>query len=298
VIVVSLPAAATPEIATWAANAPEWNERLGVTLMRQGCDSGPSACLKRMRDAAQAQQISRWAIAVVRSADQLPAEALEYSRLSLSEPRLVEVDIDDFLSALKSWHGNKLGRGNEVLAGIARNLKHHNPRLRFGVTLYEDELDSRFLNWIPTETRDRVDRVILYLHYRANANEYTRYVATAKRLFPRAKVFAGSYAYDRIDYLPCAESNDRQCGKDEELDFFRESLDIQLGLLRSGELAGIEFYPGFFGREDKWNGWAVERICRPLRRPECIENTRRMRRIVADELTNFRSTATSRPSNR
>jgi len=287
-------ATAAPEIVSWVANAPEWNKRLGITLMRQGCDAVPSDCLQRMRASAKAQQISHWALAVKRDPDRWPDEALEYSRLSLDEPLLVEVDIDDFLGALKTWQAGTLGRGNRVLGDVTHNLKRHNPRLRFGVTLYEDELDSPLIAWIPAKTRERVDRVSLYLHYRANARDYARYVADARRLFPRADIWAGSYAYDRIDYLPCEQTGSRPCSPQEERDLFRASLHTQLDLLRAGAVKGIEFYPGYFGWEDKWYGWSIERICRPERRLACIQNTQLLRNIVVDEFQ--RRQSSSNPS--
>lgn len=289
VVLVHAPGtAAATEIVSWAGNAPGWNERLGTTTIRQGCSAAPAECLQRMKDSARTQQVGRWALAVKRGAGQWPGDALEYSRLSLTEPLLAEVDIDDFLSAFKGWQGSTLGGANRVFADITMNLKRHNPRLRFGITLYEDELDSRFIAWLPAATRARVDRVSLYLHYRANAGDYPGYVADVRRLFPRAVVWAGSYAYDRIDYMPCGESGQRRCSNEEEIDLYRDSLRTQLDMLRDRQLDGIEFYPGFFGREDQWYGWDKERICRPERRRECIENTRRMRAIALEELAKRR----------
>jgi hypothetical protein len=277
----------SPEIVTWVANEPTWNQLLGVTLLRQGCSATPDECLERIRASSRAQRIDRFALAVKRDAGKWPVEALEYSRRSLVEPLLVEVDIDDFASTLKRWDTGTRGQGNRILAEITQNLKRHNPRLRFGVTLYEDELDSPFIAWIPLETRARVDRVSLFLHYRANSVNFAKYVAQAKELFPRAAIWAGSYAYDRIDYLPCASKGSRPCAAIEEIGLFRDSLRLQLDMLRAGSIAGIEFYPGFFGREAAWYGWNNPRICRPERRRECVENTRQMRALVAEEFARF-----------
>ena len=276
--------AAGPEIVTWAGNTPEWNQRLGVTLMRQGCDLEPAACLRRLDDAAKAQRVTRWALAVKGDAAKVERDALDYSERSLTDGRLIEVDIDDFLGAMKSWHLSTVGRANRAVSTITRNVKLKNPRLRFGITLYEDELDSKILAWIPSETRARVDRVSLYLHYRGNAKAYPGHVAEVRRLFPRAAIWAGSYAYDRIDYVPCEETGTRSCSVDEEIELYRESLAIQLDLLREETIAGIEFYPGFFGLEEKWTGWSNPRICRAERIRECVETTRRMRAIAATAL--------------
>jgi hypothetical protein len=273
------------EIATWATNAPEWNARLGVTHMRQGCSLDPADCLRNIRVSAKSQQINHWMLAVKCDVSRWPDTALEYSRRSLTEPLLVEVGIDDFVSTLKSWHLSTLGRANTVLDQVTQNVKQQNPRLRFGITLYVDELDSLLLTSVPVETRKRVDRVALYLHFRADGGNYAAYVVKARRLFPRAAIWAGSYAYDRIDYLPCAQSDSRPCTQQEEMSLFRTSLRDQLKLMQSGELTGIEFYPGLFGREDQWHGWRTERICRPARTKDCIENTRRMRLFVAQELS-------------
>jgi len=272
-----------PEIVTWADNTPEWNERLGVTLMRQGCSSSPDKCVQWMRASAEAQKVSRWALSVGQEPSSWPATALEYSRLSLLDPVLVEVDIDDFVGALKAWNVTTDGRADAVLADVSRNLKHYNPRLRFGVTIYEDELASPILAEIPIETRERVDRVSLYLHYRGNARKYASYVAQTRLLFSRAEIWAGSYAYDRISYLPCIQSDSRPCTEEEEIGLFRSSLQIQTELLRDGTIAGIEFYPGFFGKEEQWYGWDRKPICPPDRRQRCIDITRRMRQIVAEE---------------
>jgi hypothetical protein len=280
--------AAEQEIVTWSGNTPEWNQRLGVTLMRMGCNLEPGACLQRLRDAAKTQQVTRWAIAISGDAAKVAMDALEYSERSLAEEWLVQIDIDDFVDTMKSWHLGTVGGANQVLATVIRNVKRSNPRLRFGITLYEDELDSLILAAILPGTRARVDRVSLYLHYRSNAMLYRRYVAEVQQLFPRAAIWAGSYAYDRIDYLPCAESGARSCSVDEEIELYRESLRIQLALLSEGTVSGIEFYPGFFGLEEQWSGWSQSRICRAGRIHGCLESTRQMRDIAETALEEHR----------
>lgn len=276
--------AAEPEIVTWTGNTTEWNQRLGVTLMRLACNLEPGACLQRLRDAAKAQEVTRWAIAISGDAAKVAKDALEYSERSLAEEWLVDIDIDDFVGAMKSWHLGTVGDANQTLATVIRNVKRNNPRLRFGITLYEDELDSQILAAILPETRARVDRVSLYLHYRSNANLYRRYVAEVQQLFPRAAIWAGSYAYDRIGYLPCAESDTRSCTVDEEIKLYRDALMIQLDLMREGVVAGIEFYPGHFGLEEQWSGWRKSRICRSERIRECIDTTRHMRDVAVKAL--------------
>jgi hypothetical protein len=276
--------ATEPEIVTWNGNTLEWNQRLGVTMLRMGCSLAPSTCLQRLRVAAQTQEIARWAIAIKGDAAKLESDALEYSERSLDEGRLIEIDIDDFVGVVQGWRFTALRSTNEVLAAVIRNVKVRNPRLLFGITLYEDELDSQTLMSIPSETRSRIDRVSLYLHYRGNAKMYRRYATKVQQLFPGAAIRAGSYAYDRIDYLPCAESGTRSCSVAEEIELYRESLMTQLALMREGTVIGIEFYPGFFGIEEQWSGWVQSRICRPGRTLACVETTRRMRVIAATAL--------------
>lgn len=281
-------AATSAEIITWATNTPEWNQQLGVTMMRQGCSSAPVACLDRIRQLSGHQNVERWAIAVKGDRRTMLSYASEYSRLSLSEARLVQVDIDDFVATLKRWNLETIGAADKVFAEFARNVKSTNPSLGLGVTLYEDELESGLLSSLPAAVRMQVDRVSLYLHYRANADGFPGYVDRVKELFPRAAIWAGSYAYDRIDYLPCAQGSRRPCSVDEELRFFQQSFDVQIGLLSQGRIAGIEFYPGHFGLERQWHGWAKPRICRADRLDECVKLTQSMRQYVRDALATHR----------
>jgi hypothetical protein len=280
--------AVAAEVVSWATNTPEWNQQLGVTTMRRGCSSAPAACLAHIRQAAAQQNVERWTIAVKGDRQTMLAYAAEYSRLSLADARLVQVDIDDFVALLKRWNLETIGSAAEVFSEFVHNVKSANPDLGLGITLYEDELDSRVLQGLSEAARARVDRVSLYLHYRSNAEGYPRYVDRVKELFPRAAIWAGSYAYDRTDYLPCAQDSRRPCSMDEELRLFQQSLGIQLELLSEGKIAGIEFYPGHFGLEREWHGWAKPRICQAERREACIEMTRRMRQFVCDSLEKCR----------
>ena len=131
--------------------------------------------------------------------------------------------------------------------------KATNPNLRFGVTIYEDELENpsqHFLDnaHVPASIKARIDDVHLYLHYRENAPKYPGYVRLATTLFPNAKVIAGSYPYDRIDYIPCGEGSQSKCTASQEVELFDQSLRAQAQLVASGAVTAIEFYPGFFGK--------------------------------------------------
>jgi hypothetical protein len=269
------------EVATWAGNTPAWDDRLGVSVIRQACELEPFACLLRLKDGVESRRVQRWILVVKGGPDKIERDSAEYSKLSEVEHRLIEIDIDDFVSTIKSWHFSTNGEAHKTLARIINNLKHANRSLRFGITLYEDDLDSVVLTSTPLEIRAEVNRIALYLHYRGNAGNFAHYVAEYQLLFPNAAIWAGSYAYDRIDYLPCRESGTQRCTAAEEVALYTESLSNQLDLLHHGKVAGIEFYPGYFGREKQWNGWSQSRICRPSRISECIEMTLKLRTIAA-----------------
>ena len=285
-VLLSITAGASArEMVTWSGNTPEANTLLGITMMRTACDLAPSECLERIRTTGRAQKVQRWTIAMKRAPDLIRDDALAFSQLSLHNPMLVQVDLDDFVSTMKSWHLKTAGRANSLLEDVAQNVKRGNPRLGFGITLYEDELNSPFVTVISADTRALVDRVSLYLHFRRNAGKYPDYVKRVRQLFPNAVIWAGSYAYDRVDYLPCEERGSRHCNAAEEIDLYEQSLQAQLRLLSEGTIGGLEFYPGFFGMEEKWFAWSNPRICNPKRISECVQNTRRMRAAAVANLS-------------
>lgn len=245
-----------------------------------GCSLAPPACVQRATVAAEKQQVGRVTLAVTSDLDRLSQQAALYSQLSLQESRLAGIGVDDFYSALKRWLLQHPLDAMTTFGNAIRDLRSRNSRLQFGITLYEDELDAMLLKAVPNEVRARIDLVSLYLHYRKSGPDFARFVTRVKQLFPNARIIGGSYAYDRIDYLPCARDDSRKCTEEEELQLFESSLKIQAGLVRSGVLGGIEFYPGSFGEEATWEGWNNERLCRSTRRQECIDLTRRLRQVA------------------
>ncbi len=271
-------------IAAWAHQSTrDGIAEFGITQLRSGCALTPEECVRRAAAVRQSQGVaeSAIAIAVTRIEPALLGDyAVRYAALSNGASGIAEIGIDDFYSFMRR---NKL----KDIQSVITAAKSINPDLRFSVTLYENQLDAvaddRTL--FPTALREKLDRIYLYLHYRENGTDYARYVSQARELFPNAEIFGGSYAYDRIDYLKCAEGLiAARCSRDREIDLYRQSLVQQVALLRSGALAGLEFYPGHFGREEQWGGWDNARICRPDRRAECIDNTKEMRRIAAEIL--------------
>lgn len=266
-------------IAAWAENTPQGLAEMGVTQVRTGCGAPPETCVQRVAALERSEGIGKVAITLALprpDPGQVLDYAARYAQLSARTPGLVEIGIDDY------YHFMRRNTPPDFTA-VVETARSAGPPLLFGVTLYEDELDSVAQSpaLFPPELLARIDRVYLYLHYRANGPDYARYVTRARALFPNAQIFGGVYAYDRIDYIACAEGPDKTpCTRDQEIGLFREALTGQIALMRSGTLDGLEFYPGQFGREERWNGWNEERICRPDRRAECIENTQEMRRIA------------------
>lgn len=266
-------------IITYGLNTPEWNDWLHLTGVREACKEIPAICVKRVGDHARQQGVGTMFLNVLLEAPAVESDAAEYARLSRTHPALFEVGIDDFASHYYHLFKDRTaGDPAGLLSTVIGSLKADKSALRFGLTLYEDELESPFLQdaKLPAAIRGQVDYVHLYLHYRTNGPAFATFVEEARRLFPHAQIIAGAYAFDRIDYMPCTKGGAR-CSRDEELSLFQQAIQIQASLLQKGTVAAIEFYPANFGLEEAWNGWNVLKNCDPVRRGECVANTRLMR---------------------
>ncbi len=268
-------------IYTWIGNTPAWDRKLHVSGYRMGCDDGdPQGCVRDATGVVEQEGLTRVFLSMPVDAQLTPGDAREYSRLSVSHPFIAEAGFDDFVGR----YGKLFSRSGidppQWLRGVVNNVKADNVRLAFGITLYEDELDSPYLRapQLPTDVAQSVDYVHLFLHYRADAPQYPEYVEQAKQLFPRAKIIAGLYAYDRVNYIPCAPTSQQPCAPTEEIRLYKQAVSIAAHLLKDRRIVGIEFYPGFFGKENEWGGWRHADYCSPKRVQECIENTRTMRK--------------------
>jgi hypothetical protein len=277
-----------PKIMTWAdANTPDWDNRLHVSGIMIGCSSEPASCLKF----AASRVAQRPGQKVFLSTDFKPEVAVkyaqEYSKLSLQNPFLQEIKIDDFVAQYTHLFSSGVADPNSMLNSMIDAVKSQNRALHFGITLYENEIDSPYLKEpkMTASTRSKVDSVHFFLVYRANVENYESYVRQVKKLFPNAKVIAGAYAYDRISYIACSQYSSRKCSPAEEIKLFRQTLDTQVRLLKSGEVEWIEFFPGAFGMEDEWKGWDRDPRTCPGRKQECINNTKRLRQESSDAFT-------------
>jgi hypothetical protein len=159
---------------------------------------------------------------------------------------LEEIGFDDFLTYWKSI----LKRNQTTLTKIIDNTKKINSNLKFGITLYEDQipyLKEGTVYHLNDHNSKGINYVHLYLHHRNTSIETD--VATVKTLFPNAKIIAGSYAYDSPGTI-CTKSNNKTCTDTEQLHYFNDSIRRQANLMKSGVIDAIEFWPAYFGNED------------------------------------------------
>ena len=266
-----------------ASNTPEWNRALGVWGARQGCSSAPSGCVHFAKELAHKYHVK--VFLSVPLSDITPEYAVQYSQLSSAVPELMEVGVDDFVALYRKLD-SKTSNAISVVQSTINNLKSLNPNLKFGISLYEDELESPFVqdSKLPAAIRARFDYIHLYPHFRKNGANYGKYIPEVKRRFPNARIIAGAYAYDRRNYLPCSQNGRSACSIDEELALFQKTIAIENGLLKDGTVDAIEFYPGNFGREEQWKGWQNPRTCRPGDQDACIQTTKQLHEIAVKEL--------------
>lgn len=267
-------------VMTWAdENTASWDQQLDASGIRMGCSAEPASCLEAASHHVQKHPGIKVFLSTVLDPQTAVIYAAEYSKLSLQYAFIQEIDIDDFVGQYGQIPS--FASPFAIVSSVIDALKSQNQRLQFGITLYENELESPYLKEenLPDGVRGKVDTVHLFLLYRADASNYADYVRRSKKLFRNAKVIAGVYAYDRISYVPCSPNVSRACSPEEEIGLFKQALDIQVRLAKSGEVEWLEFFPGAFGKEDEWNAWDRPRIC-PGRKQECITNTKQMRQLV------------------
>lgn len=270
---------------TWGENTAEWNRLLHLGALRLGCSDPPASCADYAEHASKSQGVDKVFLAILLKPDQTPAYARQYSQLSQSHPALYEVGFDDFVGQSERQK-LPMAAMSSLLDDIVRGFKSVNPKLNFGITVYEDELTSSSfpLSQLDEQFRKNVDFVHLYPHYRKEAESFSAAVQQSRQIFPSAKIIAGVYAYDRRDYLPCTRGGSAPCTNQEEISLFAQSFKERLGMLGNSGVEWLESYPGNFGTEAHWQNWTQPRMCRPERLQECIENTKAMREIVRQAL--------------
>jgi hypothetical protein len=274
-------------VITWGGNSPEWNRALHVSGIRIGCSDAPSSCIQQVDQMAASQHVSSVFLGILMNPANLATNAATFGNLALSHPNLAEVGFDDFVSQCEKTH---LGPSDLsiLLQTFSSNLKSRSAKAQVGATIYEDQLVTGEFDRLQLSdaARQSIDIVHLFPHYRKERKSVEEYVAQAKRVFPNAKVILGVYAYDRREYLPCAAGTHEACSSEEEVNLFDQVFHEDLKIANSGEVAGIEFFPGNFGGEDSWKGWNGSRACKEGERATCVQNTVAMREKVREALRN------------
>jgi len=240
-----------------------------------------------MGQVASSQDVSRIHLSIQMNPNTSAAYAAQFSQWSLTNPILFSVGFDDLVNRMEHLQTDfGVAVPGTVITDTLNATKSANPNLKFAVTLYEDQLSSPLLgdSNLPASTRAGVDYVQLYVHYRGDGPNFATYLQQTKAIFPNAKIIAGAYAYDRIDYLPCLPHG-IPCTTQQEEDFFQQLFQLQLSELQQGLVDQIEFFPGYFGLEAQWPAWSEPRRCAPTRLQACIANTLAMRQAVLQDLT-------------
>lgn len=287
-LVQSASAQSKPNIMTWGENISSWNSALGVTAMREGCSITPTECEPWLDNVATLSGASTYYVSFPFDTSTSVSWAKAYSTLSLSHKMMVEVGFDDFVNKIENDQAaGTLPNPASFVSSVIAAAKSANPNLKFGVTIYEDSLTHATLTnaVLPAALRAEINFVHLYVHYRENAPNYASYVATAKTIFPNAKIIAGAYPYDRMDYLPCAYKGTVACTWSQEQSLYKELLQSQASMLKSGTIYGLEFFFGYFGDPQSWPSWTSNtRICTPSRLPTCYANSQVLQNISLDVL--------------
>jgi hypothetical protein len=286
-----------PNVISWGENMSSWTSALGVNEMRGGCDIAPADCEPYLENlGAEQSSTGYYYVSFTMNPSNGVSYAEDWSKLSLTYKHMLEVDYDDFIGNLEDLQAaGKLSSPNTFVADVIAATKTYNPNLAFGITLYEDSLTHAMTTTTLTaSTRAKIQYVHFYLHYRENASKWSSYLPTVKSLFPNAKIIAGAYPYDRIDFLPCAQGSSTKCTAAQEQSYFKEALENQVASFKAGQVSSIEFYFGYFGMPQDWAGWSVsDKICSPSRLSTCYANTSALQSISKDVLDSSSSSSSS-----
>lgn len=278
--------AADLNVMSWGIIPSDHNPAF-ISQARLGCPPSPVYCTNKLI-AYRNTKIQKASLAIhwkTIPANILTKHVAAHIELIAKETIVdVELSIDDFGSFAKTF-GNELA--NEVITLLKSNKTSTVRPHTVGITLYEDELATIASNQNLIQALTKVDRIALFLHYRASQQNLVSHLNFLKQLAPSSKIYLGIYHYDRSDYISCTKESFKKCTEAQEEFLFRRALEAQLLLLESNQIDGLELYPGYFGNEQKWTGWSNHRICHPRRIDNCIENSRKMSALVLQKLTNL-----------
>ena len=295
---------------TWGENLPGWSTKLKLTALREGCTATPQDCAPYVTNLALQEGVSRVYVSMPLNVSTAASWAAQYSSLSLAYPKIVEVGFDDFVGAIENLEiAGQLSDPGSFLTSVIADIKSKNANLKFGVTTYADSLTHGLIassSWsyhgitfksIPATVLAKIDNVHLFVHYREDASTYASAVATAKKLFPNAKIFAGAYPYDRIDYVTCALGGTTHCTLSQEESFYQQLLNTQIAMAKNGTVRGLEMFFGYFGNPQDWPTWTTSsRICNPTRLSTCYANSTTLQNMTLNSLTSGFSTTSGTPT--
>lgn len=264
-----------------SGNTTEWEQSVRLDTVRANCSGDPSACLENILNPTTGYLIKykKIFLGIIRDPSLTADYALQYSNLSLSYPKIYEIDIDDFYTFWKDI----IKLDNEELKKIIDNAKKINSKLKFGITVYDDNLP--LLNSITAANRGKINYVHLYPHHRQTNIEAD--VATAKSLFPNAKIIAGSYALDFKSPCTNAVDDNVACSGSTELNYYKDSLERQVVLMKKCQVEAIEFFPALFGHEEKMDRYHYACLNKGFTIDECIANTKKIRAAAQIILNNY-----------
>lgn len=269
-----------------SGNTTEWEQSVGLDTVRANCSGEPTSCLENRLNSSSGflRQYKKIFLGIIRDPSLTADYAFQYSNLSLSYPKLYEIDIDDFYTFWKDI----IKLDNEELKKIIDNAKKINSNLKFGITVYDDNLP--LLNSITAANRGKINYVHLYPHHRQTNIEAD--VATAKSLFPNAKIIAGSYALDFKSPCTNAVDDNVACSGSTELNYYKDSLERQVVLMKNCQIEAVEFWPAYFGNEEKMDDYHYACLDKGFTIEECIANTKKIRAAAQSILNNYMPTLT------
>jgi hypothetical protein len=278
--------AQTRNVMSWGQNVSSWNPALGVNSMREGCSIVPTSCEPYLDNLATLSGAKTYYVSFPISPSTSASWAAQYSTLSLSHPMMREIDFDDFVGKLEDEEeAGELtaAEAPAFVTSVIAATKSANPKLAFGITLYEDMFNHASLYAFPASVLAQISYVHLYVHFREDAPNWASYVTKTKSLFPNATIIAGAYPYDRINYIACAYETTVPCTVAQEQSLYQELLQSQLASINAGTVMGVEFYPGYFGDPQTWGGWTTQ-ACQTARLSQCISNTNTLQSITLQVL--------------
>lgn len=272
------------KLMTWGG-AGQTGKKIGINEIRIACYRDATACVENAKkvtsDGIKSISIS---IGKKNSYREVMENAKAYGgAIAADNVPIREISIDDFFDFASGLESDQAAAYIDELIKVIRPL-------RFGVTIYEDQLDRMAKDQVrfPRNVLMKIDRVALYFHYRGSYQKYGDYLNKVRGLFPRAEIYSGVYNYDRVDYVPCSQEKRERCSDNREVDLFGVTFASQLDAVRRGYVSGIEFYPGNFDDADKWEGWDSEKICSLSRRGACVSNTKKMDEYIVRSLSGGR----------